>query len=137
MIHSFGDTYETMRSLSQFDSVCASSDGGPGLNRGEHIAGKSMLGTEISYAPHHTAEQLTDKALLGRGDVWLSNLRLDTAHYRRLPHTDQSRAIRSRNRAWAPSALLHSPRARRSPVFMLTSLQSTSFRPSGLYPLET
>ena len=33
------------RSFNQLDNVCASSDGGPGLYRGEQSAGRSMLGT--------------------------------------------------------------------------------------------
>ena len=37
--------HETIRSLSQFDKVCASSEGGPGLNFGEQMAGRSILGT--------------------------------------------------------------------------------------------
>lgn len=42
-------THETIRSFSQFDNVCASSEGGPGLNFGEQIAGKSIFGTDVSY----------------------------------------------------------------------------------------
>lgn len=38
-------TNETIKSFSQFDKVCASSEGGPGLNFGEQIAGRSILGT--------------------------------------------------------------------------------------------
>lgn len=35
----------TSASLSLSERICASSDGGPGLNLGEQIAGRSMLGT--------------------------------------------------------------------------------------------
>jgi hypothetical protein len=40
-------------SFNLFDSACASSDGGPGLNLGEHMAGRSRFGTgknEIFFA---------------------------------------------------------------------------------------
>ncbi len=48
-------------SFNLFDSACASSDGGPGLNLGEHMAGRSRFGTgknEIffSVSPMRRAE---------------------------------------------------------------------------------
>lgn len=39
------ETNLTSASFSLSESTCASSDGGPGLNFGEQIAGRSMLGT--------------------------------------------------------------------------------------------
>lgn len=54
-------TYETRRSLSQFESVCASSLGGPGLNRGEHRAGRSILGTA-----DHGISSLPSRSVQGR-----------------------------------------------------------------------
>lgn len=41
-------THETSNSFSQFEYVCASSPGGPGLNFGELNAGRSILGTIAS-----------------------------------------------------------------------------------------
>lgn len=38
-------TYAMRASFSRSDSTCASSVGGPGLNLGEHIAGRSKFGT--------------------------------------------------------------------------------------------
>lgn len=38
-------THEMRTWFSRSESTCASSDGGPGLNLGEHIAGRSRLGT--------------------------------------------------------------------------------------------
>lgn len=38
-------THETSNSFNQFEYVCASSPGGPGLNFGELSAGRSILGT--------------------------------------------------------------------------------------------
>jgi len=43
------ETHATSASLSLSESTCASSLGGPGLNRGEHIAGRSRFGTVHSW----------------------------------------------------------------------------------------
>lgn len=39
-------THAVIVEASRSESTCASSDGGPGLNRGAHRAGRSIFGTE-------------------------------------------------------------------------------------------
>ena len=43
----FGGTYNIRVSNNRSDNTCAWSEGGPGLNRGWHIAGRSIFGTEV------------------------------------------------------------------------------------------
>ena len=42
-------TYANKTSFNLSERTCASSDGGPGLKRGEHIAGRSRFGTVNDY----------------------------------------------------------------------------------------
>lgn len=86
-----GWTYDTIISYNQFDSVWASSPGGPGLNFGEQIAGRSILGTGVQISLAYTMFRrgyLTNEALIRSCQVRLCDLRLDPTDHGRFAHSN-------------------------------------------------
>lgn len=74
-------TYLERRSYNRLESTCASSAGAPGLNFGEHIAGKSKLGTSahLSYARASSCWSQTYETVVGFVEFRLCDLSFDAA----------------------------------------------------------
>ena len=86
------------------ESTWASSDGGPGLNRGAHMAGRSMFGTKggdgstfLRSADSVTQRVRTEKPFCGLFEVWFGNLGLDAAYDGRVSEADECRAVCGRD----------------------------------------
>lgn len=96
----------TTASFSLSESTCASSDGGPGLNFGEHIAGRSMLGTIQSPTEIRQDSQSTsckDIPMNPRSGVFSSGSAISAL----MPHTMVVLPIRT---SAEPSAVDMDPR---------------------------
>jgi hypothetical protein len=81
---------------SRSESTCASSDGGPGLKRGAHKAGRSIFGTkDVPVFERYIKKRCmqTHKALIRLFEVWLCDLSLDSADDCGFAETHEGRAV--------------------------------------------